>query len=126
MFFHRSGVPLMIIYVYLSMSSRKKEDEDEDDDEDENAVKEEDGEEDGEEEGEEEEEEDAAGPRADAQPELTRVERRELKKKQAAEKQAQKQLDHDDKDVDLINPNHIEKKLNISDLGSKELTRKER
>ncbi|KAH7882040.1 casein kinase substrate phosphoprotein PP28-domain-containing protein [Phlebopus sp. FC_14] len=68
------------------------------------------------------------------QPELTRAERRELKKKQAAAKHAHKptansdgEEDGDGDDADLINPNHVEKKLNISDLGApRELTRKER
>ncbi|KAH0833913.1 hypothetical protein J3R83DRAFT_11097 [Lanmaoa asiatica] len=105
----------------VSEARRKNQQDDGDDEEDED------------EEGEEEEEEeddddddDDPGPNATAQPGLTRAERRELKKKQAAEKQAQKKIDEDDEDADLINPNHIEKKLNISDLGSTELTRKER
>jgi hypothetical protein len=91
-------------------------------------------EEDSEEEDEDEEDEDeeseegseveqAAG--STPQPELTRTERRELKKKQAAQKQ--KERDEGGEDADLINPNHVEKKLNISDLGApRELTRRER
>ena len=61
-----------------------------------------------------------------SQQELTRAERRELKKKQATQKQAQKQgIDEDDEDADLINPNHIEKnKYKISDLGSTQLSQR--
>ncbi len=51
-------------------------------------------------------------------PELTRGERQDLKKKQTAEKQKAKALDNEEGDDDLINPNHIRKKLNISDLGA--------
>ena len=61
-------------------------------------------------------------------PELTRAERRELKKKQAAEKanKAGEDGDGDDDDL-LVNPNHVTKKLNISDLSApRELTRRER
>ncbi|KAG8215171.1 hypothetical protein J3R82DRAFT_8682, partial [Butyriboletus roseoflavus] len=110
----------------LKNASQDDGDDGDDDDDGDEAVDEEDEEED------EEDEEvevvvDAAGTSATAQPELTRVERRELKKKQTAEKQAQKQgIDENDEDADLINPNHVERKLNISDLGSSELTRKER
>jgi hypothetical protein len=46
-----------------------------------------------------------------------------LKRKQAAEKQKLQE----EEDPDLINPNHVEKKLNIADLGApRELTRRER
>ncbi|KAF8438430.1 casein kinase substrate phosphoprotein PP28-domain-containing protein [Boletus edulis BED1] len=104
---------------------RKKQDDSDDKDEDEDALQEEEEEDDDDEE--EDEEENAADSSAAPQPGLTRTERRELKKKQAAEKQAQKQgIDEDDEDADLINPNHVEKKLTISDLGSIQLTRKER
>jgi hypothetical protein len=49
-----------------------------------------------------------------------------LKKKQAAQKQKAKG-EEGEEDADLINPNHVEKKLNISDLGApRELTRRER
>jgi hypothetical protein len=49
-----------------------------------------------------------------------------LKRKQAAEKQ-KLQAGGAEEDPDLINPNHVEKKLNISDLGApRELTRRER
>lgn len=71
---------------------------------------------------EESEDEPAASASAPAAPELSRTERRDLKKKQAAEKQAA-----EEEDPDLINTNHIEKKLNISDLGApRELSRRER
>ena len=77
-----------------------------------------------------EEEEDREGP------ELTHAERRELKKKQASDKPAltnkapdeQQGAEEDTAEDDLLrNPNHITKKLNISDLSTpRELTRKER
>ncbi|KIJ57770.1 hypothetical protein HYDPIDRAFT_190985 [Hydnomerulius pinastri MD-312] len=100
--------------------AKRKDGEEGEDDEDASSEEEE-------EEEESSEEESPAGPSA-TQPELTRTERRELKKKQAAAKQAQAQGgDEDDEDADLINPNHVEKKLNISDLAApRELTRKER
>ena len=86
-------------------------------DEDSSEEGEEESEEDSEEESEEEEEEGTP-----AQQELSRTERRELKKKQAAEKQKIAE-----EDPDFINPNHVEKKLNISDLSApRELTRRER
>ena len=67
---------------------------------------------------------DASGNRAE--PELTRAERRELKKKQAAQKQSQLE-EGEEEDPYLINPNHVEKKLQISDLGSpREPTRREK
>ncbi|KAF8225349.1 hypothetical protein L208DRAFT_1306667, partial [Tricholoma matsutake] len=76
-----------------------------------------------EEESEEESEEETAGGSTQQQPELTRTERRELKK-QGAQKQKEQ---GEEEDPDLINPNHVEKKLNISDLGApRELTRRER
>lgn len=66
-------------------------------------------------------EEDGDESEGGEQRELTRVERRELKKKQAAQKQV------GEEDLDFINPNHIEKKMNISDLGApRELSRRER
>ncbi|KAJ6554530.1 casein kinase substrate phosphoprotein PP28-domain-containing protein [Mycena capillaripes] len=95
---------------------RGKDDEDGSDDEDE--------EEEEEEEEEESEEEPAAGGSAEPQPELSRAERKELKKKQAAAKQKQ---EGGDEDEDLINPNHVSKKMNISDLNApRELSRRER
>ncbi|KAJ7938422.1 casein kinase substrate phosphoprotein PP28-domain-containing protein [Mycena leptocephala] len=92
---------------------RKNDDDDDSDDDEEE-----------EEESEEEsEEEPAAGGSAEPQPELSRAERKELKKKQAAAKQQE----GDDEDEDLINPNHVSKKMNISDLNApRELTRRER
>ncbi|KAJ3775786.1 casein kinase substrate phosphoprotein PP28-domain-containing protein [Lentinula raphanica] len=92
---------------------------------------EEDEEEEEEEESEEEEEEEAEDSN---KPELSRAERKELKKKQAAEKVKQKQKqagggDQEDSedDSDLINPNHVKNKMNISDLSApRELSRKER
>ncbi|KAJ7452100.1 casein kinase substrate phosphoprotein PP28-domain-containing protein [Mycena galericulata] len=72
-----------------------------------------------------EEEVPAAGGSAEPQPELSRAERKELKKKQAAAKQ--KANEEDPEDEDLINHNHVGKKMNISDLGApKELSRRER
>jgi len=58
-----------------------------------------------------------------AQPALTRTDKRDLKKKQEEEKQKQEQ----EEDPDLINPNHVQQKLNISDLNTpRVLTRRER
>ncbi|KAJ3535103.1 hypothetical protein NMY22_g6636 [Coprinellus aureogranulatus] len=90
-----------------------------------------DSEEDSEEESEEEEEDDEeeSGDEAGGadQPELTRAERKALKKKQAEEKLKKKQEEEgDDEDADLINPNHVTKQLKISDLGNRELSRRER
>ena len=81
-----------------------------------------------EEEEEEEEEEDGGGEPSSktGEPELNRVERRELKKKQA---KATEGADDEDEDEDelLVNPNHVSKKLNISDLSApRQLTRRER
>ena len=66
------------------------------------------------------------------EPELTRAERRELKKKQA-ERANKAGEDGDgagvgnDADDLMVNPNHVTKKLNISDLSApRELTRRER
>jgi len=75
-----------------------------------------------EESGEEESEEESG---EEGKPELTRIEKRELKKKEAAAKQ--KKPEGEEEDEDLINPNHVQKKLNISDLNEpRELTRRER
>ncbi|KAJ3861569.1 casein kinase substrate phosphoprotein PP28-domain-containing protein [Lentinula novae-zelandiae] len=86
-----------------------------------------------EEESEEESEEEEEAEEADKS-ELSRAERKELKKKQAAEKMKQKQkeaggggADDSEDDSDLINPNHVKSKMNISDLSApRELSRKER
>jgi len=91
--------------------------------EDSSGDSEEQSEEDEEEESEEEEEEDTAAAGGSNQPEVSRAERRELKKKQAAAKQGS----DEDEDKDLINTNHVEKKLNIADLGKdRQLSRRER
>jgi len=90
-------------------------------DEEDSDEEEEESEESGSEEGESEEESGEEG-----KPELTRQERRDLKKKEAAAK-AKKEEGDEEEDPDLINPNHVQKKLNISDLNSpRELTRRER
>ncbi|KII90130.1 hypothetical protein PLICRDRAFT_40331 [Plicaturopsis crispa FD-325 SS-3] len=69
-----------------------------------------------------EEEEAPAGSNGVQEVEMSRAERRDLKKKQAAERQKL-----EEEDPDLINPNHVEKKLNISDLGApRELSRREK
>ena len=96
-------------------------DDDDDDDSDEEEEEEEDDEDD-------EEEEPSSVP---GQPELSRAERRELKKKQSegANKAGDGEAaDGDGNEDDLIaNPNRITKKLNISDLSApRELTRRER
>ena len=105
----------------------KKEGEEDDSDED---SSEEEEEEEEEEESEEEEEEDI-GPSKPAQPELTRAERREMKKKKAQAKQGQGEAKGDDEeneeDEGLVNLNRVTKKMNISDLGApRELSRRER
>ncbi|KAG6329953.1 hypothetical protein ID866_9136 [Astraeus odoratus] len=99
---------------------RTKQDEDDsEEDEDEESAEEQE-----EEESEEESEDEESGPGV----ELSRAERKALKKQQAQEKlqKQQQQLAEEEEDADLINPNHVQKKLNISDIGSRELTRKER
>lgn len=69
-----------------------------------------------------EEEEAPAGSNDVQEVEMSRAERRDLKMKQAAERQKL-----EEEDPDLINPNHVEKKLNISDLGApRELSRREK
>ena len=99
--------------------ANENDDDDDDDDEEE--------EESSEDEDEDEEEGEDAGPSSSVpgQPELSRAERRELKKKQAAE-QAAKAVEDGDDEL-LVNPNRLTKKLNISDLSApRELTRRER
>ncbi|KAI9508048.1 casein kinase substrate phosphoprotein PP28-domain-containing protein [Russula earlei] len=84
-----------------------------------------------EEESEEEEEEDGDAPDATG---LSRPERRELKQRAASDKAKRAEEDKQSKDDgggdgdDLFsNPNHVTKKLNISDLSAPpELTRRER
>jgi len=105
--------------MHFFFSSRGDAQDDDSDDDDEEEEEEEEGEED----------EVAEGPSSVAEEsELTRTERRELKK-QAGEK-ANKATDGDvegDDDDLIANPNHVTKKLNISDLSApRELTRRER
>lgn len=74
-------------------------------------------------------EDEVPAPGGASKPELSRTERRELKKKKADGKSPAGKDDEDDEDdeEDLINPNHVTKKLNISDLGApRELSRRER
>jgi hypothetical protein len=60
-------------------------------------------------------------------PELTRAERRELKKKQAAAATKAGEGEEGAEDDLIANPNRVAKKLNISDLSApRELTRRER
>ncbi|KAI6019476.1 casein kinase substrate phosphoprotein PP28-domain-containing protein [Pisolithus microcarpus] len=76
---------------------------------------------------EDEEEEDEQGETSISQPQLSREERRALKAQEKLKKQQQPDADEDEEDPDLINPNHVQRKLNISDIGSpRQLTRKER
>ena len=114
--------------------------EDPDKEEDES---EEDGDEGSEDEEEESEEEEAA-----PQPELTRAQRKELKKKQGGKEKekaeaasarakerakakedgdAEEESEEEDDDEFLVNSNHVQKKMTISDLSKPvELTRRER
>ncbi|KAF8259724.1 casein kinase substrate phosphoprotein PP28-domain-containing protein [Lactarius quietus] len=98
----------------------QEEDVDEDDEEEED--------EDEEDEDDDDDDDDEAGlSAAPGDPELSRVERRELKKKQAAEQAAKAEGEDGDEDDLLVNPNRVTKKLNISDLSApRELTRRER
>ena len=101
-----------ILNNYFSRLSPRRNTQNNDEDEDEDS---------------DEEEEPSSVP---GQPELSRAERRELKKKQteAANKADGEGADGDGNEDDLIaNPNRITKKLNISDLSApRELTRRER
>src|ERR1700761_8631473 len=115
-------------YKYLTFCSPRRadreaeEDGDDDDDDEDEDEDEEDGDD---EDDEDDEDEDAVPPSVPGQPELSRAERRELKKKQAAEKAAAE--GEDGEDELLVNPNRVTKKLNISDLSApRELTRRER
>jgi len=102
------------------------EDEDEEDEGDEDEDEEDEDEEDEDEDEDEEEDEEEEGEEEEGGPELTRTERRELKKKQAAGGVNKAEGDGEGDDL-LVNPNHVTKKLNISDLGApRELTRRER
>ena len=72
---------------------------------------------------EESSEEEAGTSAATGQPALSRTEKRDLKKKQAEEGQRQAEVE----DPDLINPNHVQQKMNISDLNTpRGLSRRER
>ena len=108
-------------YFFRLSPRRNTQNNDEDEDEDSDEEEEEEDDED------DEEEEPSSVP---GQPELSRAERRELKKKQteAANKADGEGADGDGDEDDLIaNPNRITKKLNISDLSApRELTRRER
>lgn len=103
--------------LYRSRRGQEEDDSDEDDDEDE------------EESEEEESEEDAPAP-ATNQPELSRTERKQLKKQGKTNNQQQAADEDEDKDQDPLfaNPNIAAgKKMNISDLSApRELTRRER
>ncbi|KAH7108422.1 casein kinase substrate phosphoprotein PP28-domain-containing protein [Auriculariales sp. MPI-PUGE-AT-0066] len=102
----------------------EEEDEDDEDEEEE------------EEESSEEEEDATAAAGTSATPagqELSRAERKALKKKQGPKKGApgaakgSDDEEDDDDDDDLVNPNHVQKKLTISDIGApRELSRRER
>jgi cobalamin biosynthesis protein CobT len=112
----RSRTNLITIIIAIRAPRGKGDDEDGSDEESEEESSEEES---------SEEEAPAAGGSAEAQPELSRAERKEQKKKQAAAKAAK--TGEDEEDEDLINPNHVGKKLNISDLGApRELSRRER
>ena len=131
-----------LLWFHFCRNYRKNKDEDDDDDSEE---EEEDSEE--EEESEDEQPTPAGQPRDDgpresaARPEMTRAERREMKKKRAQAKQQEdgekdkdkedgEEEEEDDDDTDLVNPNHVTKKLGLSSLGGsgapRELSRRER
>ncbi|KAH8829349.1 casein kinase substrate phosphoprotein PP28-domain-containing protein [Flagelloscypha sp. PMI_526] len=72
-----------------------------------------------------EESAEASEEEQEAQPEMSRAERKAMKKKQDVEKTAGE--DEEEEDPDLINPNHVQKKMNIKDLNApRELSRRER
>ncbi|KAG8724629.1 hypothetical protein FRC09_016387 [Ceratobasidium sp. 395] len=111
-------------------SRRKKQQGEEDEEEEEEEEEEEDEEE------EEEEEEEEGEPASSTQPEISRAERKALKKKQGAKqkgggigtiKEGESGEESQD-DSDLVNPNHVAmKNLSISDISApRELTRRER
>src|SRR6266702_2479751 len=103
----------------LPSSRRTAPDEDDDDDDD-------DEEEDDDDEEEDEDDDEDGGPSSvPGEPELSRAERRELKKKQG--EQPATIAEEDGEDELIANPNRLTKKLNISDLAApRELTRRER
>lgn len=109
------------IYSYRKRR-RNPEDVAEGSDEDE-----EDEEESEEEESAEEEPAAAAGSSTTPAQELSRADRKALKKKQGKKEQKGSDDEDDDDDEDLINPNHVAKKLTISDIGApREMSRRER
>ncbi len=92
--------------------------EEDDDDDDEEVSDEEEADEGDEDEDEDEAVPDGSGP--------SRVERREFKKKQATSGEKDEAGSGAEDDL-LVNPNHVTKKLTISDLSApRELTRRER
>ncbi|THH04501.1 hypothetical protein EW146_g10162 [Bondarzewia mesenterica] len=92
--------------------------------------KDEDSEDDSEEKEEEEESEDEDdGPSSGLhnESELSRLERKELKRKQAALKSAEDGEEEEEEDELLVNPNRVTKKMTISELNEpRQLTRRER
>lgn len=108
-----STVDLNLKFIYLFISDEDSEENSH------NSGEEEDSEEEG---PEEESSEGEPGTSAPAQPGLSRTERRKLKKQKETEKKPE-----EDEDPDLINPNHVQQKMNISDLNTpRELSRRER
>lgn len=97
------------------------DDDDDDDDDDES-------EEDDSEEEEEEEEEEVGEEESDKEkPELTRAQRKELKKQAQVKQAVKEQADEDEEDELMINPNRVQKNLTISDLNEpRQLSRRER
>jgi hypothetical protein len=103
------------------MNGRNPRRENEDSDSDEDGDSEE------EEEEEEEEESDKGGGTKEEEesPGVSRTQKREENRQK--KKPAEKSAEDGDEDPDLINPNHVQKKMNISDLNTpRELTRRER
>ncbi|KDN47679.1 hypothetical protein RSAG8_03469, partial [Rhizoctonia solani AG-8 WAC10335] len=104
---------------------RKKQGEEGDDDEKEDGEDEDEDEDEDDDEDEEEEEEDDAGP-SESQPEISRAERKALKKQQGSKQKGKgigtiKEGSGEDSegDSDLVNPNHVQmKNLSISDVGA--------
>ena len=120
------SLPILNGCFYLPSTPRNRRNNNDDDDDEEEEEEEE------EEEDDSDEDEEGEGPSSKpGEPELTRAERRELKKKQAegANKAGDGEAADGNGDEDdlIANPNRITKKLNISDLSApRELTRRER
>ncbi|KAI6013918.1 casein kinase substrate phosphoprotein PP28-domain-containing protein [Pisolithus marmoratus] len=75
----------------------------------------------------EDEEEHEQGGADTSQPPLSREERRALKTQEKLKKQQLDIDEEEEEDQELINPNHVQRKLNISDIAApRELTRRER